>query len=51
MIPNGKVTPELEGYIGKEVIVGIRPEDIHEDEAFISPDLRLYVMHTLKLLK
>ena len=26
MIPNGKVTPELEGYIGKEVIVGIRPE-------------------------
>ena len=44
MIPNGKVTPELEGYIGKEVIVGIRPEDIHDD-------LRLYVMHTLKLLK
>jgi len=42
MIPNGKVTPELEGYIGKEVIVGIRPEDIHDDEAF---------MHTLKLLK
>ena len=36
MIPNGKVTPELEGYIGKEVIVGIRPEDIHDDEAFIS---------------
>ena len=35
MIPNGKVTPELEGYIGKEVIVGIRPEDIHDDEAFI----------------
>ena len=32
MIPNGKVTPELEGYIGKEVIVGIRPEDIHDDE-------------------
>ena len=24
------------GYIGKEVIVGIRPEDIHDDEAFIS---------------
>ena len=36
MIPNGKVTPELEGYIGKEVIVGIRPEDIHDDEAVIS---------------
>ena len=36
MIPNGKVTPGLEGYIGKEVIVGIRPEDIHDDEAFIS---------------
>lgn len=35
-IPEGKVTPELEGYIGKEVVLGIRPEDLHDDEAFIS---------------
>ncbi len=35
-IPEGKVTPELETYIGKEVTLGIRPEDIHDDEAFIS---------------
>ncbi len=35
-IPEGKVTPELETYIGKEVTIGIRPEDIHDDEAFIS---------------
>jgi multiple sugar transport system ATP-binding protein len=24
------------GYIGKEVIMGIRPEDLHDDEAFIA---------------
>ena len=23
-------------YLGKEVIMGVRPEDIHDDEAFIS---------------
>lgn len=35
-IPEGKVTPGLMEYIGKEVILGIRPEDIHDDEGFIS---------------
>jgi multiple sugar transport system ATP-binding protein len=35
-IPEGKLKPELEAYYGKEVILGIRPEDIHDDEAFIS---------------
>ncbi len=35
-IPEGKVTPELEGYVGKDVVLGIRPEDLHDDEAFIS---------------
>ena len=35
-IPDGKVTAELENYFGKEVILGIRPEDILDDEAFIS---------------
>ncbi len=34
-IPNGKVGA-LEEYVGKEVVMGIRPEDIHDDEAFLS---------------
>ena len=35
-IPDGKVTPELKKYIGKTVVLGIRPEDIHDDEAFLA---------------
>ena len=32
--------PELKDYIGKEVIIGVRPECLHDDEAFIkaNPD-------------
>ena len=37
LIPEGKSSrPEVQEYIGKEVIIGVRPEDIHDDEAFIS---------------
>ena len=37
LLPEGKASrPELEEYIGKEVVLGIRPEDIHDDEAHIS---------------
>jgi hypothetical protein len=28
--------PELEAYLGKDVIMGIRPEDIHAEESFLS---------------
>ncbi len=35
-IPEGKVTPELKEYIGKELVMGIRPEDIKDEEMFIS---------------
>ena len=36
-LPEGKASkPELQPYIGKEVVMGIRPEDIHDEEAFIS---------------
>ena len=34
-IPEGKAGA-LADYVGKEVVMGIRPEDIHDDEAFIS---------------
>ena len=33
--PEGK-TEALSSYIGKEVVIGIRPEDLHDDEAYIT---------------
>ncbi|MBQ1995880.1 MAG: ABC transporter ATP-binding protein, partial [Clostridia bacterium] len=36
-LPEGKASrPELNDYFGKEVIVGIRPENIYDDEAHIA---------------
>lgn len=36
-LPEGKASrPELKEYIGKEVVIGIRPEDIHDDEAMVA---------------
>ena len=36
-LPEGKASnPALEPYFGKTVVFGIRPEDIYDDEAFIS---------------
>ena len=36
-LPEGKASnPALDEYIGKTVVLGIRPEDIYDDEAFIS---------------
>ena len=36
-IPEGKPSkPELKAYIGKEVVLGIRPEDLYDDGAFLS---------------
>lgn len=34
-IPEGKTAP-LADYVGKEIVMGIRPEDIHDDQAFLS---------------
>lgn len=31
-----QATSDLKNYVGKEVIVGVRPEDIHSEESFIS---------------
>jgi multiple sugar transport system ATP-binding protein len=35
-IPAAKVTNDLAKYVDKEVILGIRPEAIHDDEMFLS---------------
>ena len=35
-LPDGKVTPDLESYNGKEMIFGIRPESIFDDQAHIA---------------
>jgi len=35
-IPAGKIKDVLEGYIGKTVKFGVRPEDIYDDEAFLA---------------
>ncbi len=35
-LPEGKVTPELEAYDGKEMTFGIRPENIYDDQAHIT---------------
>ncbi len=35
-LPDGKASrPEIKEYIGKEVVMGIRPENIHDDEVII----------------
>ena len=39
-LPEGKASkPELKDYIGKEVVIGIRPEDIHDEEAMLASQL------------
>jgi multiple sugar transport system ATP-binding protein len=35
-IPAARATDALKAYVGKPVKLGIRPEDIHDDEAFIA---------------
>ncbi|MCI8406098.1 MAG: sn-glycerol-3-phosphate ABC transporter ATP-binding protein UgpC [Oscillospiraceae bacterium] len=35
-IPEGKVNDALKAKVGKEVIMGIRPEDLHDDEMSLS---------------
>ncbi|MEG2597511.1 MAG: TOBE domain-containing protein, partial [Oscillospiraceae bacterium] len=35
-LPDGKRTPELESYIGKDLVLGIRPENLKDEEMFLS---------------
>ncbi len=36
LIPEVKCKDELKEYVGKEVVLGIRPESIHDEEVFIN---------------
>lgn len=36
VLPEAKVNAELDGYVGKEVVLGIRPESIHDEEMYLS---------------
>ncbi|MDE5834400.1 MAG: sn-glycerol-3-phosphate ABC transporter ATP-binding protein UgpC [Ruminococcus sp.] len=36
IVPESKVTRELGNYVGKEIILGIRPESIHDEEMYLS---------------
>lgn len=35
-LPDGKAASLDKSYVGKEVVMGIRPEDIHDEESYIS---------------
>ncbi len=37
-IPAEKVTPQMEKFIDKEVILGIRPENIHDEPQYFNPN-------------
>lgn len=36
IVPESKVTRELGNYVGKEIILGVRPESIHDEEMYLS---------------
>lgn len=36
IVPESKVTPELGNYVGKEIILGVRPESIHDEDIYLS---------------
>ena len=36
IVPESKVTPELQSYVNKELVLGIRPESVHDEEMYIS---------------
>lgn len=35
-LPAGKVNDDIKAKVGKEVVMGIRPEDLHDDEMYIN---------------
>ena len=35
-VPEGKIVADIDNYVDKEVVLGIRPENLHDEDAFIS---------------
>ena len=35
-LPEAKIVPELANYVDKEIIMGIRPESVHDEEMYLS---------------
>ena len=36
IVPESKATPELGNYVNKEIILGVRPEDIHDEPVHLA---------------
>ncbi|MDE6834095.1 MAG: sn-glycerol-3-phosphate ABC transporter ATP-binding protein UgpC [Ruminococcus sp.] len=36
IVPESKVNSKLQNYVGKEIILGIRPENLHDEEMYLS---------------
>ena len=36
IVPESKVNEDLNSYVGKEIVLGIRPESIHDEEMYLS---------------
>jgi len=36
VVPEFKVTPELRRYLNREITLGIRPENVHDEEMYLS---------------
>ncbi|SFW52691.1 ABC transporter ATP-binding protein [Ruminococcus flavefaciens] len=36
IVPESKVNEDLAAYVGKEIILGVRPESIHDEEMYLS---------------
>ncbi|MCR4794732.1 MULTISPECIES: ABC transporter ATP-binding protein [Ruminococcus] len=36
IVPESKVNEELNNYVGKEIVLGVRPESIHDEEMYLS---------------
>ncbi|GHU62419.1 sugar ABC transporter ATP-binding protein [Clostridia bacterium] len=48
-IPMGKAKQIEKEYIGKEVLLGIRPEDLHDEEAFLASSPHSIIEATIKV--
>lgn len=36
IVPESKVNSKLQNYVGKEIILGVRPENLHDEEMYLS---------------